>query len=277
MSEYIYKGIMQKNADVMADRVKIGGLFNIIVIFGPTRSGKSTLAFQIAKHISEKLGVPFTVDNIHFDAEEYIKFLTGKKFYVGVLDEAAFDMKGEDWYNKASKKLRKYINTAAKFNQTLIICIPKLGSIHSDFVTDFHSRGIRTHISYKQKPDGTNVWTRGVAKGYVGEKFFKQWEHEKKFKKQENELWVYEKTIGPFQFSKNISFIDEAAYQKKKEKAIESLDEDYDKNDDRLKVAKLAKFLKEEKNLPYREIASILDVHENTIGNLIRKYAPLEQ
>lgn len=268
----MHKGIVYENVITLAKRVN-DGLFNIILIFGPTRSGKSTLAFQIAKTISDKVGVPFSVDNVHFSAAELVAWLDGKKKAVGILDEGAFEMKAEDWHNAASKNLRKYIDTAAKHNQTIIVNIPKIKELHSSLISNYHSRGFRTQIIIKHnKKTGEMTWRPGNCKGYKGKKLFNQWEFEKKLNWDEDTMYKLPCTIGPYSYGKDISFIDEAAYQKKKDEAIAKLQLD-DKDENKtnaVKLGKLCMHVHKEEKLAYAKIGTIISSHANTVGNLVR-------
>lgn len=266
------KGIVYENVLTLSKRVQ-DGLFNIILIFGPTRSGKSTLAFQIAKTICQEVGVPFNDDNIHFSAAKLVEWLNGQKKQVGILDEGAFEMKAEDWHNAASKNLRKYIDTAAKFNQTIIVCIPKIKELHSSLVSNYHSRGFRTQINFKQnKKTGEMTWRPGNCKGYKGKKLFNQWEFEKKLNWDEDTMYKLPCTIGPYSYGKDLSFMDEVAYNKKKEEAIAQLQLD-DKDENKtnaLKLGKLCLYVHTNEKMPYEKIGKLIDSHTNTVGTLVR-------
>jgi hypothetical protein len=268
---YLYDNYLRENAKALAWR-SLAGMPNIILIFGPTRWGKSTLAFCLAKEISEVCKVPFTVDNIDFDAEILVSEASnGKKHHVYVLDEGAFQLKGEDWQNKASKILRKFFNTAAMYNQTFIICIPFIGELHKAFIKDEHACGFRVHAKLNRKADKPeDMYKKGFVKAYK-KYLYAQWKGEKD-NVHHSTLWKYASDVPICKFPKDISFIDEDKYQEKKKAAIKKLADDESASDKshQRKAGLLAKYVHKEQKLSYQKIGEIIGSHENTVGRLIR-------
>ena len=265
-----WSNYLQSNVEDLAIKSQ-AGMFNIILIFGPTRYGKSTLSFQIAKTISDYCKVPFGNENIELDAEKLMEVASlGKKHHVYVLDEGAFDLKGEDWQGKANKTLRKFFNTAAKYNQTFIINIPLIGSLHSDFVRDDHARGIRVNAQVNMDAvDPLKRYKRGYAKLYnnflVG-----QWEGCKK-KYPHSLLWKFYADTPVVSFNSNISFIDEEAYQQKKDEAIKKLGEDKKPSgEDKKRLSLACNYLHNEYKMSYENIGKVIKVSENTVGRIVR-------
>lgn len=126
------------------------GFFNILLIFGATRSGKSTLAFQLGDYIAQNVGVTFTDKEVFFDAAALeAECSKGKKNAVFMLDEAAFDLTGEDWAKDAQKRLKTYFSVAAKYNQTFILIIPHIEELRKYFVINEHTRGIEVYYDRK--------------------------------------------------------------------------------------------------------------------------------
>lgn len=141
------------NIDLKIKKIQ-QGLFNICIIWGPTRSGKSTIARQMAYYMSKELNRPFSVkNNIWFEVEELEKACNdprreGECF---ILDEASFDLMSSDVGNKFQRALMKFYNTAAKYHQTHFILMPNLQQLKKDFLLDYHAYGFQTSIRFNKK------------------------------------------------------------------------------------------------------------------------------
>ena len=172
MSEhkFLLKGSLRKLADERVMRIK-SGLFNVFFIYGETRSGKSTVARKMAYYMAKELGVPFNVkDNVHFSVEKLGEACEGAKWGVFILDEASNDLLASDRSNMFQTYLRKYFNTAAKFNQTFFILMPHLGQCKKDFLLSRHVFGIKTYFYYnKDAKTDEERWLKGkgVAFNYL--------------------------------------------------------------------------------------------------------------
>lgn len=227
--------VLRNNVERLVKKIE-KGFFNIILIFGPTRTGKSTIGEQIGYYMSQKLGTEFTAkNNIFFDASELMnEAKKGVKNAVYQLDEAAFDLKGTDWAKGAQKQLLVLFNTAAMYNQTFIIIIPKLSEMRSHFVNDAHTQGIE--VSYSKK-----TFERGFYKAYTSRQLMQKYILEK------NNHKAAEFCSFSFRgrFNKNVDFIDQEEYTRKKIAAIDHIgveDEKADKNEHKLRAlqAKIA-------------------------------------
>lgn len=211
---YIQDGLLRSNSNRLVTKSK-KGFFNIILVWGATRSGKTTIAAQCAKHIANNLGVPFNEDHIFFDTQELVEEAKkGKQHYVYQLDEAAFELMGEDWHLKAHKNLIKLMFTAAKFNQTFFILIPKLEKLRETIVSDEHTRGLYTY--YNQR-----TFERGFFRGYSNTKVMRIYDNLR------NKRYDKAKNVRPNfkgRFSQRFEdFIDNDKYQAKKDIAINKI------------------------------------------------------
>lgn len=140
---------LRNNLDRLGLKIK-KGFFNIIIVFGATRTGKTTLAAQMGKHLSKDIGVSFDVNDIFFDTAKLVEEAQkGIKNKIYQLDEAAFDLMGEDWHKKSQKDLIKLTMTAAKYNQTFMILIPRLERLRETLISDEHTVGIGTYYNKK--------------------------------------------------------------------------------------------------------------------------------
>src|SRR6056297_872642 len=138
--------VLKSNLD---NRIKSAkrGVPTTFVVFGPQRSGKSTLAIQSAAYCAQKLGKEFTVDNIFFDVDSFLEKSVGVKNGVFVIDEAAFDLMGVDWHKQGAKKLLKYLLTGAKYGQMVFFLIPRLEKMTRNVIDDHHSKGMEIFLS----------------------------------------------------------------------------------------------------------------------------------
>jgi hypothetical protein len=157
--------LLKVNVDLRVARVK-SGMFNIIIVFGATRSGKSTITRQIAHYMSKEIGVPFTLkDNVTFEADKLVEMANNpdKLKWCFVLDEASNDLMSADRGNRFQLLLTKFYNIAAKYNQTHFILLPNLQQLKKDFLTDFHTCGLETVIKYDAK---NKIYLRGRGRAY---------------------------------------------------------------------------------------------------------------
>lgn len=153
--------------DKRIERIR-AGLFAVYIMLGDTRTGKSTLSRKMAWYTANALGVPMSVqDNIHFFADDLLKALPGKNRGVFILDEASNDLLASDRSNKFQIQLIKYVNTAAKYNQTLFILLPNLGQLKKDFLLSSHVFGFKTRVLYNSSGETPEKrWVRGFAWAY---------------------------------------------------------------------------------------------------------------
>lgn len=210
-------GYLRKNVKELVLRSK-QGFPNIIIVFGATRSGKTTIAAQCAKEMATQLGVKFDVDNIFFDSELCLKEAKkGHRNAIYHIDEAAFDLMGEDWKNKSDTQINflKLIMTAAMYAQTYFLCIPKLEKLREPIVTDDHVKGLETYYNH-------NNYEKGFFRGYDRHHLLYRYTmlRSKRYKEAAQ-------TIPNFKgrFSANLDFLDLERYLYMKKEAIDRIGE----------------------------------------------------
>jgi len=209
---------LQRNVSKLCEKID-NNFFNLVIIYGATRAGKSTLSMQMCQDMAQILGVPFTVDNIFFGASELLdEMKKGKKKHIYQLDEAAFNLKGADWADEVQKDLIKFIDTAAKYNQTLIIIIPYIEELKYRFIRDIHTKTMEVTF---------NPFT--YERGYV-----KLYNHPSALKKYN--LLKYKQFFQanyvkntPARFTADTGAIDMEEYDRKKDAAIQALGEKEEK------------------------------------------------
>lgn len=115
---------LKTNIDVLLDGLEQDDDF-LIVIDGPEGAGKSVLAQQIGYYCAKRLGTPFTIDNIHFQLNDYIDYsLEAPPKTVLVLDEARKVLNKKTSMGKEVKKFTNYLSECRGKRQVHILCIP---------------------------------------------------------------------------------------------------------------------------------------------------------
>ncbi len=188
------------------------GIPSYIIVWGPTRSGKTTLSIQCCQYIANELGVPFNVNQVFFKAYDLLEEAKGKKNGTFLLDEGAFDLMSNEWQKQEQKNLVKYIMTAAKYAQVFFIAIPKLHKLSHDVIEDDWSRGLEVYMN--------KDYTRRLFKGFSQKKLDLIWSIQK------DKKYRYLKNISPgFRgiFTKDLGDFDVETYENKKDEAIASI------------------------------------------------------
>jgi len=261
MVKLIQSETLKSNLDRLVNKIN-HGFFNNLIIFGPTRSGKSTLAVQIGCYLSQKIGVSFSNDDIFFDAGKMIKVAQiGKNRKVYVLDEAAFDLMGEDWQNKFQKMLIKIFMVAAKYNQTFILLIPKLEKLREFFISDEHTRAIQVYYNKK-------TLERGFFKAFSGQNLNLLYDALR------NKRYWKLKDIRPDfngRFNKRINYIDIDRYNKEKDDAIKNLGNKEKQDKYKIILVKLAMILKNEYKIPYKKISRQIGKNANYFSQITKE------
>ena len=256
---------LMKNIYKLCEKIE-KGFFNIVLVFGPTRAGKSTLTMQMAQEMAHKLKVPFDVDNIHFDAELLMKDMQkGVRRGVFQLDEAAFNAKGIDWQNEVQKNLIKYVDTAAKYNQTLFILIPYIEELKYRFIRDEHTR--LCEVSFNR-----NTLERGMAKLYTYFDGLMLYDLLKKKQFYKAHKISYKQV----KFTSETGSIDMIEYERKKDEAIQNIGKESEnhvkgkRNEKKWqkRTITLAKYLIDEHNMTQAQVAELLDIARPTLSLL---------
>ena len=248
--EYYLNDNLKEICDLTIRRTK-KNWDNLIIIDGPERSGKSTLARAIAYYISYTKGAKFTIENIFFDPDEMLEYATTHQDEMIIWDEAAFGGQSNQWQNEVQRKMNTMLMVCGKFKNTYIFIIPSffrlnrylaidrsLGLIHV-YSPDLITRGQFICLSEAQKIRAYNKYRQ--TEWYGKQHSFR----------------------GTFTI-KNQDFIDEAVYEAKKDAAIKKFLEDKgQKKKDKLELIqnKLAT------NMTPQEVMSLVGVSQKTVYN----------
>jgi len=204
--------VLKSNLD---NRIKSAkrGVPTTFVVFGPQRSGKSTLAIQSAAYCAQKLGKEFTVDNIFFDVDSFLEKSVGVKNGVFVIDEAAFDLMGVDWHKQGAKKLLKYLLTGAKYGQMVFFLIPRLEKMTRNVIDDHHSKGMEIFLSRDGSKRSFTLYNNDLMR--IKYKLLKDYNLHGAMK--------ITKVRKDWTFKPDLDFIDVEEYDRKKDEAIKKI------------------------------------------------------
>lgn len=204
--------VLKSNLD---NRIKSAkrGVPTTFVVFGPQRSGKSTLAIQSAAYCAQKLGKEFTVDNIFFDVDSFLEKSVGVKNGVFVIDEAAFDLMGVDWHKQGAKKLLKYLLTGAKYGQMVFFLIPRLEKMTRNVIDDHHSKGMEIFLSRDGSKRSFTLYNNDLMR--IKYKLLKDYNLHGAMK--------ITKVRKDWTFKPDLDFIDVETYDKNKDAAIKKI------------------------------------------------------
>jgi hypothetical protein len=209
--------ILKQNLDHRIKSAK-KGIPTTFVVYGPQRSGKSTLAIQSGAYCAQQLGKEFSVDNVFFNVDDFLKASVGNVNGVYVIDEAAFDLMGVDWHKEGAKKLLKYLLTGAKYGQIVFFLIPRLEKMTRNVVDDHHCLSMEIFLSRDASSRSYSLYNNEQTRlkykllkdfNYVGAKRFTYLHND-------------------WRFLPDLDFIDEPEYQKRKDLAIKAITEDQD-------------------------------------------------
>ncbi|RLC38445.1 hypothetical protein DRH27_02260 [Candidatus Falkowbacteria bacterium] len=252
---------LRNNLDHIINRSN-NGRASYIVVFGPTRSGKTTLSFQCAKYICNALKKPLTLDNnVFFNTGKMLKQAqNGERQQVLVLDEASFDLLSADWGLNQKNQLdfMKMIFTGATLAHVYFILIPPVDRLNNAIIYDEHTRALETYDNKYGKP--------GNFKAYNNESLKYKYEM-LKAKKYRDARRVHVPFYG--RFNKDLSFIDLEEYEKRKLKAINELGGV--KDDKKIntlwrdRFVELTKGLKADKGFAVKDITGLIDGFNNSM------------
>lgn len=250
---------MREHCDAIVERSRMG-FPTYVIVWGPTRSGKTTLSMQCCKYIANQLNVPFDSENeIWFGAEDLLEQAKGKNKGVYLLDEGAFDLMSTEWQKKEQQNMVKYMMTAAKYAQVIFIAIPKLEKLQYDIVSDDHTRGVEIYLSKDLKRREFRIYPQDIThmKWYFKKK--KRFKDAKKLKGLRGT------------FSSKTQFIDMDLYENKKDKAISSIGQDENKvNKKEIELLKVLSWLRDDTNYTYKDVGKALGKRGHALGEYLR-------
>lgn len=145
-----------------------------ILITGERRTGKSTLAMEIAEYINHRINTDF----IAFRLDDFNKILHENPYadpkngiYPQVaLDEAGYDLFSQSWMERVQRNLVKKFEVIGIKNQIVYFILPHRMKLNKGIreempylwinVSTFN--GIRGFAELRQKPDKPNIWEEKI-------------------------------------------------------------------------------------------------------------------
>ena len=193
---------------------------------GGEGDGKSTACIGWAYYIAHKMGKPFSVDNVFFDAEKMMRFAAENEGQVIIWDEAATAGMAMNWQNKTQQKLIKILMMCRKKKHFWFFNIPKFYKLN-EYIVD-RAIGLMHVYSPDLIKQGYFVYFKKESKDYLY-----QIMKERKYKSYKKH-WSIRST-----FVKKGFVIDEIEYDKRKDEAIMDLFKDKEKKDEVTKLKEI--------------------------------------
>jgi len=98
---------------------------SVIVIVGHEGAGKSILAQQIAGYVATKLKSKFSVDNIHFNSQDYMDLSLNKgNYWINLLDESRDSLNKMRGISKNNVEFNNFLSECRDQNQVHIVLLP---------------------------------------------------------------------------------------------------------------------------------------------------------
>ncbi len=120
---YLYKDLLDKLIDEMHQNIK-DDLDNVVCIWGPEGSAKSTLAYWLAKKYNPNFDMKKAYTYSFDDLLNKIHELDDDKNQIFWLDEATNISNNRDWMHKDNKAFITMLEMFRSRGWTLILCIP---------------------------------------------------------------------------------------------------------------------------------------------------------
>ena len=132
------EGIIKDRRDYMleyiVDRIK-RRKHMIICVVGPPGTGKTYFAISKAQQLSKMLGVPFSADNIVFDAQQFTDKITDAEFLKPkvnlIFEEIGVSMSSRTWQQKVQVYMNFYLQTCRSRNNILWFTTPSFSFMDS--------------------------------------------------------------------------------------------------------------------------------------------------
>ncbi len=159
-------------------KMKQKGWDSILLIDGRRRSGKSTLAMQIAYLLDPNLTIDNYVSGIEEAPDKISKI---KNESALIFDEGSLVAGSRDTMQTQSKQLHKVIDVIGQKRLTIIFCMPNFTNISRQIVVDHSMFLIRTGVKKK-------TLERGLFKVYKNKRMKQLYEMAKKNPKYQRKI-----------------------------------------------------------------------------------------
>lgn len=196
--------------DLMIDRMEKRGFDNFILIDGKEGFGKTTLATQLCYYVSHETGRKFSHEQVYFRVGKMLEIMKKERGQIFLLDEAELDLLSEQ-RGKMQRYFMQMLMAARKKNHFIVAIIPTIKKLKS-FVVDRAIGFIRVY-----SPDNLSRGYYAYYREEAKEALYSAWQRTKRlhYRKYYTFNGTFPNTQG--------KIIDEDLYDKKKDKAIESI------------------------------------------------------
>jgi len=230
----------------------------VLLVDGHEGEGKSNIATMVCSYVAEKTGRSFSVDNVFFDIKDMIAFAKQGKEKIILWDEGALGGLASDWWNKSQKLFIKLLMVARKKQHFFVICIPKFYKMNEYIACD-RSIGLIHVYSADNLERGRFTYYNDNKKDIL----FDNWKskHKKTYKYGYNFHGKFSACLK--------HLIDEDAYEKKKDKAIEEIDKTEGRQPDqmKLKLQYAISLLPKKLGITARELKKHINIGADTLSN----------
>jgi hypothetical protein len=222
---------LKDKLDLMIHRMEKKGYDNFLLIDGKEGFGKTTLGSQICYYVSKETGRRFTHEDIYFRVKQLLEEMQKSRARIFLLDEAELDLLSEQ-RGKMQRYFMQMLMAARKKNHFIVAIIPTIKKLKS-FVVERAIGFIRVY-----SPDNLSRGYYAYYKEESKNALYEKWQKSRKL-----EYKKYYTFNGRFS-NKFKEFIDEEAYDKKKDEAIESIGKEEEKDSPTMrKLRKLQYFI----------------------------------
>lgn len=229
-----------------------------ILIDGDEGSGKTNTAAYILYYFHCMLGREFILDNFYFDSEALFEYVKSHEEALVNWDEAALGGLSSEWYTKAQVNLLKFAMTGRKKRHIFVLCIPRFDKLKEDLRRDRIHAMIHMDTGKEGNDYGHFVYLTRRGIKHLNDIWKKK--HIRAYMHCARKYGGFASNIDvPYIFDK---VLDEAAYEKKKDEAIESIGEKKRSTEHALKY-KLSQLQYPIKSKT--ELAKQLDIDYNSI------------
>ena len=261
--DYYLDGYLKSNLDFLIKR-HLKSWDNVVLTDGDERAGKSTLTKAMAYYVAYTMGREFTADDIFFDCDKMITAAMNSRGRIFVWDEAALSGMAEDWQQNIQKKLIKMLITCGKYGHLFFFVIPKFHQLRYYLAI---SRSIALIRVYS--PDRLQ---RGYFYCYAKDAKQRLYWIEKN-----DQLMNARKMIPSFKgrFSDVTGkLIDEDIYEKNKDAAIQSIDEEKESRAENLWKTRFLKIMPLLKKHGYsqEQVAANVDMQRQNLNAEVSKF-----
>jgi len=125
----------------------------VIVADGKEGTGKSQSVRVIAAYISSITGVPFGVDNIHFNTDDYLESSEkGGKYQVNILDESREALNRRRGMARGNLRFLNWLSENRDKRQVHIITLPAVHDLES-YITTWRMTMLLHHLKIHKKDE----------------------------------------------------------------------------------------------------------------------------